>query len=115
MSNSPRITAAERRQNEQIRQQRKVEASREEWAAVVIDEIGKRQYVADRSVADREFTTAPGSSKRYPTREKAIEGAESHRTYRRRRDPRDDEPVNVPHWETLRREWITGVDAEQVK
>lgn len=111
--NTPRITAAERRENERIRAQRK--SGREEWAAYVLDELGKKLYLANPTHTDREFTEIRGSSKRFPTEGEANEAAYDATTIRRLRPPVEGSTPEARFWETVRRNWITDVGVERIK
>lgn len=113
MSGNPRITAAERRENERIRAERR--QPRQEWAAFVTDASGKKQYVANPAHTDREFTEARASSKRFRTETAAATAAAEAMTFRRLRRPRDGEHLETLQWETTRRSWVVGSGVEQVK
>jgi len=81
---------------------RQAEAWPEEWAAIVIDAFGHRQYVSPTTyITGPRFTRYRGSSRRYPSREAAMESATS---------------VQDAHHHGRRlHPWIRSVDVELVK
>lgn len=92
---TPRITAAERKKNEEIR-------NRSEWVVYALQENGDRRYAADPSYCRDEFTTIRGNAKRYLSEAMALKVARQWQVM----GDADGSP-KYP--------WITSIGTEQVK
>jgi hypothetical protein len=113
MSNNPRITAAERRENERIKSERK--QPREEWVAFIVNDEGEKKYLANPAHTQREFTTERSSAKRFPAEAEANAAATAARWQKRLRPPKGGSQEGALFWESVPRRWITQVGVERVR